>query len=248
MTLPEYFKFFYKYALRVQPLLPFTWLWSAAVSFWVSMTDGLLPAMRDPLFVEQRVDEIAKKAHATPNMVRTLRELHAHPAIYNPLKIMRELWLDRFIVLMLIGFMAFELYAVVHLIVPISWLWFILFFILFVPILFFYARTVKSEVYELLEVALRQTPVISKITGTKRVILGHTHREMHTSVDQTEVINTGNWSPAFKDPECREAYGKKCFAWVKPEEKTGSTERGPERVAKLYIWKDPGLEQILWKK
>ncbi|NDG85072.1 MAG: hypothetical protein EBX52_08555, partial [Proteobacteria bacterium] len=50
MDLPQYFNFFYKYALRVQPLIPVTWLWGAVVSFWGAMADGLLPAMRDPLF------------------------------------------------------------------------------------------------------------------------------------------------------------------------------------------------------
>ena len=34
MTLPEYFKFFYKYSLRVHPWLPFSWMWSATVLFF----------------------------------------------------------------------------------------------------------------------------------------------------------------------------------------------------------------------
>lgn len=62
------------------------------------------------------------------------------------------------------------------------------------------------------EEALRQAPLIMQITKTKRVIFGHTHREMHTYVDTTEVLNTGTWSPAFKDPECREPFTKRCFA------------------------------------
>jgi len=249
MTLPEYIKFFYKYALRVQPFLLFTWLWSAAVSFWVSLTDGLLPPMRDPLYIEQRVEGIAQKSNSTSTTVRTLMALHVHPAIYNPIKIARELWLDRFFLLAFIGFMSFELYALIDLIIPISWIWFLLFFVLLIPILIFYARNIKSEVIPSQEVALKQSPLIAQITHTKRVVFGHTHREMHTFVDQTEVLNTGTWSPAFKDPECRESYGKKCFAWIKP---VAPSEEGAEgasnRTSEVYIWKDSGLEALPVKK
>jgi hypothetical protein len=60
---------------------------------------------------------------------------------------------------------------------------------------------------------------------------------MHTYVDQTEAINTGTWSPAFKDPECREPFGAKCFAWIRPHDDGA-------RVAELRVWKDPGTEII----
>jgi hypothetical protein len=223
----------------VQPFLLFTWLWSAAVSFWVSMTDGLLPAMRDPLFVEQRVREVAQKSNVSPATVITLLALHVHPAIYNPIKIARELWLDRFFLLAFIGFLSFEIYALINLAVSISWIWFLLFFVLLIPVLIYYAKNIKSEVMPSLEEALRQSPLIAQITKTQRVIFGHTHREMHTFVDRTEVLNTGTWSPAFKDPECRESYGKKCFAWIKP-----AADPAAGRTAEVYIWKDPGLEVL----
>ncbi|MBS1959733.1 MAG: metallophosphoesterase [Bdellovibrionales bacterium] len=240
MALPDYFRFFYKYALKVQPWLPLSWLWSSTVSFWMTMTDAILPSMRDPLFIEQRVEEIARKANATPTMVRMMNELRTHPAIFNPIKVARELWLDRFLLLMLIVFVSFELYATINMIRPLSWIWFLLFFILSVPLLFFYSRNIKSEIIASTEEALKQAPLVIRITGTQRVIFGHTHREMHTYVDQTEVINTGTWSPAFKDPECRESYGSKCFAWIKPTEST--------REAKLLVWKDPGVEPIPVRK
>ncbi len=243
MSLPDYFRFFYRYALRVQPWLPITWLWSATTSFWIALSDGVLPAMRDPLYVERRVEEISKKANASPMMVRTLRELHSHPAIFNPIKIARELWLDRFLLLSLIAFVSFEIFVVTNVIIPISWIWFVLFFFLFIPFLIFYSRDIKSEIIKSMEEALIKAPLIAQITGTNRVVFGHTHREIHTMVDQTEVLNTGTWSPAFKDPECRESFGKKCVVWIKyddiPEKK---------REAKLYLWNDPGLEEIPWKK
>ena len=133
MTFPEYIKFFYKYALRIQPFLWWSWLWSAVVSFWMSLRDGFSPSMRDPLFIEERVSQIAQASNTTPQVVRTMNELKVHSAIFNPLKIFRELWLDRAFLFVFIAFLSFEMYAVIHLIVPISWLWFVLFFVLFVP-------------------------------------------------------------------------------------------------------------------
>jgi UDP-2,3-diacylglucosamine pyrophosphatase LpxH len=242
MTLPEYFRFFYKYSIRVHPWLPLSWLWSSMVSFVIALGDGLLPAMKDPMYIEQRVEEIATKAKATPQIVRTLRELHTHAAIFNPFKIARELWLDRFLLLAFIAFMSFQIYVLIRMWVPISWLWFFLFFIVFMPFLFFYARNIKSEVNQSAEEALRQAPLIAQITKTNRVIFGHTHRKMHTFVDQTEVINTGTWSPAFKDPECRVPLTKRCFAWIR-------TKKGDEkRTSELYYWKDPGIEVIAVRK
>ena len=243
MSLPEYFKFFYKYSMRVHPTLFWTWLWSSSTSFVVALGDGLLPAMRDPLYIEQRVEEIGRKSNASPQMVRTLRELHTHAAIFNPIKIARELWLDRFILLSLVGFISFE--AIVHLRATgavISWIWFFLFFVLLTPLLYFYSRDITSEVANSTGEALKQAPLIAQVTKTKRVVFGHTHREMHTFVDSTEVLNTGTWSPAFKDPECREPFTKRCFAWIRAENGEDS------RVAKLYYWKDPGIDPVPMRK
>ena len=243
MSLSEYFKFFYKYSLRVHPWLPISWLWSSTVSFFIALGDGLLPAMRDPLFIEQRVDEIARKSNATPQMVRTLRELHTHSAIFNPIKIARELWLDRFLILLLVIFVSFEFYMVIRAtIAPISWLWFFVFSILLTPFLYFYSRNIKSEVIKSTEEALRQAPLIAQITKTTRVVFGHTHREMHTFVDTTEVLNTGTWSPAFKDPECREPFTNRCFVWIRQKNSEES------RVSELFHWKDPGIEPVAVQK
>jgi glycerol-3-phosphate dehydrogenase len=49
--------------------------------------------------------------------------------------------------------------------------------------------------------------------------------------EDVEYINTGTWSPAFEDVECTKAFGKKCFAWIRP------TADG-KRSAHLYEWKE----------
>jgi hypothetical protein len=118
----------------------------------------------------------------------------------------------------------------------------VLFFALLTPGLIFYARNIKSVVVETMEEIFKNAPMVARITGTKRVVFGHTHRELHTAVDQVEVLNTGTWSPAFKDPECREAFGRKCFAWIR------TPEQGGDRVSDLFVWNDPGLEKVPEKK
>jgi hypothetical protein len=52
-----------------------------------------------------------------------------------------------------------------------------------------------------------------------------------------EYLNTGTWSNAYRDVECTQPYGSKCFAWIKP---------GPDgkRVAELYVWKDGEVERL----
>lgn len=235
MSLREYLHFFYRYALRVQPLLLFTWLWSAAITFFVALGDGLLPAMKDPLFTEQRVEEIAHKSNATPNMVRTLRELHTHSAIFNPLKIARELWLDRLAVAAGIVLLSFQVFAFIYIWFPISLAWWVASLFLLIPAMNYYARNIKSEVMAAQEEAMMQAPLIAKISKVNRVIFGHTHRELHAFLEGVEVLNTGTWSPAFKNPECTEAYGKKCIAWIKPSETNSETA---QRFSCLYEWEE----------
>lgn len=238
MGLGQWLGFFFKYMIRVQPFIAFTWLWSAAVTLFLSITDGLLPAIKDPLTVESRVESIAEKANAAPYMVRALRELHEHPAIFNPLKIMQELWLDRAFLLGGILLLSFWIFSVLNLITPVSIYWFIGIFLLLFPVLIYYAASVKSDVYAFQDKALENIPIAAQITKVNRVIHGHTHRPIHSQVESIEVLNTGTWSPAFKDPQCMEKYSAECFAWIRP------TADGQSREAKLLIWKNPGFQEV----
>lgn len=207
------------------------------VTLVYSVSEGLLPAMRDPLTIDARVAEIARKSNASTGMVWALRELHVHPAIFNPFKILRELWLDRAILLGLVVFAGFQIFTVTNVFVTISIWWFAVIVMLLMPMFIFYARGVESEVKAIQGTAREMAPLAARITGVKRVIHGHTHLEHHGMVEDVEVINTGTWSPAFHDVECTQPYRKKCFAWVKP------TENGT-RVAALYEWVDGKVELV----
>ncbi len=231
MSLKEYIVFFYRYSLRVQPGLPFSWMWSSVVALYVSLQDGFKPAMRDPLYTEQRVEEIARKSNSTPSVVRTLREIHVHSAVFNPLKIIRELWLDRLFMFVGLVLLSLQFFAIGNLFGHLNGLWWFACFVLLLPILFYYSRNIESEVMKAQEMALEHAPIIQKITGMNRVVFGHTHREVHTDREGVEVLNSGTWSPAFKDPECREAYYDKCFVWI---DRQGQ--------AKLCQWADPGYK------
>ncbi len=228
----EYVVFFYKYVVRTQPFIIWTWFWGAVATLFVSLTEGFLPPLKDPLTVESRVEDIAQRSQATPQIVRGLRELHVHPAVFNPLKILRELWLDRAFLLLLILFISFQIFQILNVFAQFSTYWFFIPLLGFLPIFIFYARSVQSEISKVNRLVYESAALSSRIAGVRRVIHGHTHKERHSWLDHVEVINTGTWSPAYKDVECTQPYGKKCFAWIRPK------EDGSGRIGQLYEWKD----------
>ncbi len=233
----EYFVFFYKYVVRYEPFLLLKWFWSALVTGALSIAEGLLPPLRDPLTVEHRVRSIAHRANTSTEKVRSLRTLHVHPAIFNPWKILQELWLDRALLLIFIVFASFQFFTFINFFIQVSLWWFLVPVFLFFPVFLFYARSVSSEILQTERNLVRNAAMVGKITNIDRVIMGHTHREFQTHVGEIEFVNTGTWSPAFEDPECTKRYGATCFAWLKPG-KNGS------RTCALYEWKDPGYELI----
>ncbi len=232
----EYLIFFGRYMLRVQPLIVWTWFWSAMVTMIVSVREGLLPALHDPFALEERVDGIADRANATPGQVRGLQAMRVHPAVHNPLLILRELWLDRALAFAALLFGTFWLFTLLNVFIVTSiWVWAV-FFVLTLPLFIFYARGVNSDVrnYERgLRVSL---PKVARLLKVERVIMGHTHLEHHVDIAGVDVLNTGTWSPAYRDVECTEPHGRKCFAWVRPGE--------DGRVADLMEWTDPGSQVI----
>ncbi|OFZ22645.1 MAG: hypothetical protein A2X94_02440 [Bdellovibrionales bacterium GWB1_55_8] len=233
----EYFVFYYRYIMRTQPLLLWTWFWGAMATLAVSLGDGLLPAMRDPLMTPSRVADIAAKSNATPMMVWSLRELHVHPAIFSPMKILRELWLDRAILLVLIVLVSFQFFSTLNVFVSVSAWWFFIPVGVLLPVFISYAHSVESELDKTQKVSMNMAPLSASIAKVRRVIHGHIHRERHAWFEDVEYLNTGTWSPAFKDPECTLRYGRKCFAWIR-------TAEDGTRSAQLFEWKDTCVELI----
>jgi UDP-2,3-diacylglucosamine pyrophosphatase LpxH len=225
-----YMVFFYDHILKVQPLILYTWFWGACATLWVTVSEGLHPSLKNPLGISKRIEEIAERAQATPEEVLSLSELHAHPACYNPIQLLRELWLDRALLLALGTLLCFEVFLFFNLFTHATVWFFIVPFVLFFPAFIFYARSIRSGVAASMQEAFRKLPLAAKITKVKRVIHGHTHRAMHTHTENIEYLNPGTWSPAFRDVECTQAYGRKCFVIIR------ASEVGRPRVAELFEW------------
>ena len=230
----EYLIFFFKYVGRTQPLLVWTWFWSALVTLFYSISEGFLPAMTDPMTISDRVEKIAKKANATMPMVWSLKELHAHPAIFNPLKILRELWLDRAILFGFVFFVSFNIFSYLNVFIAVSIWWFFGPLLILLPSFIFYAKSIQSEVEVTQISAYYHAPLAAEIVNVKRVCQGHIHRARHALMPGSafshgiEYLNTGTWSPAYHDVECTQPYSQKCFVWIRPG--------AGERVAALYEW------------
>ena len=246
MSLGQYLRFFFRYLIRIQPFLLWTWFWGACLTLVISIREGLMPAYRNPMILHRRIEEVAARARASPEAVMSMRELHAHPAIFSPFRVLRELWLDRAFLLVLILIVCFQIFSVLNVFSRASSLWFWIPLALFMPALIFYAQSVTSDVYKVQKAALSRVPACARIARVKRVVHGHTHREMHRRHKGVEVLNNGTWSAAYQDVECTRPSGRKCFTWIRPAPPAGASDagRGAGRVATLYAWRDPGVMPI----
>lgn len=206
-----------------------------------------MPAYTNPLRLGTRVEQVAEHAKAAPGTVLALHELRAHPAIFNPFKVLRELWLDRALLLGLILLVSFQIFSLSNVFVRASGWWFWIPLCMGVPAFIFYHRSVNTDVFRLQRAALRRVPASARITGVRRVVHGHTHRERHLWYKGVEVLNNGTWSPAFHDVACTRPCGRKCFTWIRPESAgsgTGLHADASHRVATLYVWNDPVAEAV----
>ena len=237
MSLAEYVAFFFKYMLRVQPLLGLTWLWSAVVTLVATLGQALQPAVRRPLELEERLADVARRANATVGQAIALQALHVHPAAFNPWMIARELWLDRALILALLVGASFQVVTVYNVFDPMSPWWALVVFLFLLPPFIFYARSVNSDVDSTERVLRERLPIAVRIAHASRVVIGHTHVEHHTRLDSCELINTGTWSSAYRDVECTRPFGRKCFAWIRPGEDGA-------RHARLCAWQDPDVEVL----
>lgn len=221
MSLPEYIKFFFKYVAKAQPGLVFTWLWGAVVTLLHSFFDRLAAPIRNPLKIEDRVGYIAEKANAEPRMVRELKELFVDPAASNPFLLARELWLDRAFIIFISFFMIFQLMVFVRSVYEISFFWAFIPLFLLLPFFLFYSKSITSLVSSYKEPDERVLAMASAITKAQRIVFGHTHLARHEIIGSVEHLNSGSWSPAFTDVECKNPVDQKTYVWISPSESGG---------------------------
>ena len=233
MSIAEYVGFFVRYMARAQPLIIWTWFWGAFLTLTKSISDTLLPSLRDPLRAEDRIDAVAAKANATPRMVRELRELFAHPATHRPVIIARELWLDRAFLILLTLVALLQIFLFIKQVYEISFFWMFIPILLFVPFFLFYSRAIRSNVAQFKEPQDDILAMTGAITHTRRIVYGHTHIIRHEVIGAIEHLNPGSWSPAFLDVECTKPIGQRTFIWIQPSAE-GSRE------ARVYHFGDRG--------
>ncbi len=231
MSAGEYVNFFFKYIVRAQPFLMLSWFWGSTVVLVQSFFDYLLPPLREPLEIEGRIENIAKRSNATPRMVREMRFLTVPSATSKPLLILRELWLDRAFLVCLAFLLFLQFFFLIDQVYDISFYWTLIPFTLFMPFFIFYSKSVTSSVQLFKEPAEKILTMASMITGVNRIIYGHTHVYRHEIIGPVEHLNSGTWSPAFKDVECENPIDQKTFIWIQPGEHQ-------HRRAKLCQFKD----------
>ncbi len=222
----QYVRFFYRYMLRSQPLLLWTWFWGALATLYIALTEHLRPALRDPLRVEEKVREVARSSNATPTMVRQLAALGEAPACTQPWAVVRELWLDRGLLLLGLMFAAWQVVLHINIAAHISPLWVLVPMAVMLPPYAVYARSVRSTVFSAPLLDPARADLVARITGARRAVFGHTHKPEHGKVGALEVINGGFWSPAFAEPECLRRIGTQTFVWL----------HGEARQAALMEW------------
>jgi len=238
MSATQYARFFFRYMLRTQPLLLWSWFWTAMATLLISLRDHWRPAMRDPLRVDEKVADIAQRSNATASMVRKLRALDVPSVCRKPFALLRELWLDRGLLFLAILFAAWQIVLHINIAFSISPLWIVVPLALLLPPYAIYAKSVKSAVFTAPLLDDRRASLIAEITGAKRVVFGHTHIAEQRTVGPVEFFNVGFWSPAFAEPECETRIGTQTFLWIKPGEQG--------REAHLYEWPVGASAPVLW--
>ncbi len=238
MTMREYVSIFLRYMARAQPLLLVTWFWGSVVTLYATVKDHLSTVARNPLKIEDRIAIMAEKANAEPRMIREMRELIVTPAASQPFLLMRELWLDRALILFVTFFVVFQAFSILKSIFEISLFWAFAPLFLFLPFFLFYSKSISSLVSSYKEPDDRILHTTSAITKVKRIVYGHTHHARHEVIGSVEHLNPGCWSPAFLDIECTKPLDQKNYVWISPADSL-------DRKAELVVFKKGAVDSSL---
>lgn len=218
LSLWDYLKIFFKYMVRAQPLLMWTWFSSSVMIYIKVFKLSLTPSISDPMTMEKRIEGIAQRANAEPRMVREMKALFVSPASTNLVQVAKELWLDRAFLILLGLTMLLAIFILVNQIFYVSLYWIFIPLMILLPPFIMYSRTVSSYVNEYKKPDETILLYASLITKTRRIVYGHTHHVLHEIIGGIEHLNCGTWSPAFLDIECTKVMGAKTFVWITPGE------------------------------
>jgi len=232
-TFLEFVHFFYKYEMRIQPFMIFTWFFGAIRTFIYSVGEGLLSSNRDPLTFHDRIETIAEKAKTSEKNVLVLKENHAHPAVRKPFSILRELWLDRAFFMVAVLWFSWQVFTTSAVFDSLSIWWFLVPVLSSIPFFIYYAHGISSDIHYNADLATKYAPISARLCKVKNIVLGHTHKNVHSELAEFNYINTGTWSTFYLDVECTIPVYRRNFAWINPRE---------DRSMKLFAWEDSGSD------
>lgn len=235
MSLPGYLKFFFKYLIRTQPLIIWTWFWGSMATLFHVTLDRFAEIYKPKYDMETIVEKCAMVSKSNPYTVRRLQELFAVPSVQNPIMIAKELWLDRAFLFSAILLAVFFLTYQMKQFFGISFYWIFLPLMLCLPFFLFYARSIRSLVSDYKEPDEYLMSQQAEITGVNRIVYGHTHIPRHEFYGSVEHLNSGSWSPGFTNVECTESVVRNNYVWISADDKKSDT---PTRKAELCLYKN----------
>lgn len=214
LSLSGYLKFFFKYLVRTQPLIIWTWLWGSVATLYHVTADRFSEVFKPKDGMENIINRAAEKSNTSPRVVRELAELFPIPATQNPFLIAKELWLDRLFIFT--AGLCVTLFVVLQLknFFDISLFWIFVPIMLLMPFYIFYARSVTSLVSAYKEPDENLFARQSLITGVRRIVYGHTHIPRHEMYGAVEHLNSGSWSPGFTNVECTDSVERNNYIWI----------------------------------
>ncbi len=216
MSLSEYLKFFYKYLIKAQPLIMWTWLWGSVATLIHVTRDRFSEVHKSHVSVEDIVNKAAEDSQTSPRVVRELQQLFAPPATQDPWSIAKELWLDRAFLILAGLTITFLVVAQLKALFGISFYWIFAPLMLLIPFFLFYARSITSLVSTYKEPDEILFAQQSTVTGVNRIVYGHTHIPRHEFYGSVEHLNSGTWSPGFTDVECTTSSERNNYVWIYP--------------------------------
>jgi len=232
MTLKGYVLFFFRYFVKTQPALLWTWFWRSAATLIISLYERFVYTKKDEQGLQTKLEQVARLSQAKPHQVYALKELAVTSATQNPFLILQELWLDRAFLFILGLGVVFQLTLLFkQFVYDISFTWALIPLLLLAPFFIFYSQFVYSKVSDYKEPNDRLLLKAARICEVSRIVHGHTHDVRHEQRGSIEYLNSGTWSPAFTNVECTEKIDTKTFVWIRPSDLEG------ERIASVQIFK-----------
>ncbi len=216
MSMQDYLRFFFKYLLRAQPLIIWTWFWGSIATLYHVTAERFATPLKQSISIENKINDVAEKSKTSAGVVRELKQLFATPATQNPILIMKELWLDRLFLIILTFVVIYFSVSTIKTYFAISYFWTFIPLLFFVPFFLFYARSVTSLVSQYKQPDEHNLARQAAVAGVKRIVYGHTHVAVHEHYGAVEHLNSGSWSPAFTNVECTETVEKNTYVWIAP--------------------------------